>query len=123
MVKIAQIIENTDLQEAKKYVSIYCIYQNTSEFNNMIKLLENVVGQIFIVCPLVTPEKKTGYILSIYKEFLFLVTLSDDNLLSEKQLTTILSLLIIAEVKYGIHHFLTKQKRPVKRTDVLWSKR
>jgi hypothetical protein len=84
MVKIAQIIENTDLQEAKKYVSIYCIYQNTSEFNNMIKLLENVVGQIFIVCPLVTPEKKTGYILSIYKEFLFLVTLSDDNLLSEK---------------------------------------
>jgi len=84
MVKIAQIIENTDLQEAKKYVSICCIYQNTSEFNNMIKLLENVVDQIFIVCPLVTPEKKTGYILSIYKEFLFLVTLSNDNLLSEK---------------------------------------
>jgi len=25
--------------------------------------------------------------------------------------------------KNGIHHFLTKQKRPVKRTDVLWSKR
>lgn len=84
MIKIAQIIENTDLQQAKKYVTIHCIYQNTSEFNSIIKSLENAVGQIFIVCPLVTPEKKTGYVLSIYKEFLFLVTLSDDNLLSEK---------------------------------------
>lgn len=87
---IAGVLENIDHIRVKEYVSIHLSDEMVNK--NLYKSLKENLGSIFIVTPLITPSKGTGYFISLYERFIFLVTLSEDALLDSNATPYIYSL-------------------------------
>lgn len=92
---IAYILENADFNMAKKYVSLH-IPDEKIEYITLTKLLKEKFGSVFIINPLKTPDNETGYFISLYEKFIFLVKLSNDDLFGN---TTYLPYIYILEQK------------------------
>lgn len=74
---IARILTCGDEKRAKEKVTLSIVDENM-KYTNLTRCLRNRFGTVFIIIPINKPSGGGGYFISLYEEFISLVTISND---------------------------------------------